>query len=88
MNITMDYVKMIQKYKSHEADTGSPAVQIVLLSEQINDLGKHLGEHNKDNSSRLGLLKIIGKRRRLLDYLAKENSELYSQIVADLKLRK
>lgn len=79
---------MIQKYQSHKSDTGSPAVQIVLLSEQINDLGKHLDQHNKDNSSRLGLLKIIGKRRRLLDYLSKENPEIYSQIISDLKLRK
>jgi len=79
---------MIKKYQSHAKDTGSPAVQIILLSEQINDLGKHLNIHGKDQSSRLGLLKIIGKRRRLLDYLAKENPESYKTIIGDLKLRK
>ncbi len=84
----MDYVKMIEKYQSHKADSGSPAVQIVLLSEQIEDLGNHLNKHGKDNSSRLGLLKIIGKRRRLLDYLNKENPDVYSKIISDLKLRK
>lgn len=84
----MKYLDMIKKYQVHEEDTGSSAVQIILLSEQISDLSKHLKKHDKDNSSRVGLLKMIGRRRRLLTYLAKENSEVYQKIIVDLKLRK
>jgi len=79
---------MIKKYQSHEEDTGSSAVQIILLSQQITDLSKHLKKHGKDNSSRVGLLKMIGRRRRLLTYLAQENQEIYKKIIIDLKLRK
>lgn len=84
----MNYIDMIKKYQAHQEDTGSPAVQILLLSQQIADLSSHLKKHHGDNSSRVGLLKMIGKRRRLLSYLAKENPETYQKIVADLKLRK
>ncbi len=84
----MKYTKMIEKYQSHKDDTGSPAVQIILLSKQIADLSGHLKKHAKDNSSRVGLLKMIGKRRRLLDYLSRENKELYQKMILDLGLRK
>ena len=84
----MNYIDMIKKYQVHTEDTGSSAVQIILLSQQINDLSKHLKKHGKDNSSRVGLLKMIGRRRRLLTYLDKENPEIYKKIISDLKLRK
>ena len=79
---------VIQANKTHENDTGSPEVQIAILSERINQLTEHLKVHKKDNHSRMGLFKMIGKRRRLLDYLAKKDIERYRAIIAKLGIRK
>ncbi|MCL5093937.1 MAG: 30S ribosomal protein S15 [Patescibacteria group bacterium] len=79
---------IIDTNKVHEKDTGSAEVQIALFSEQIKKLTDHLKLHKKDNHSRRGLLKMVGKRRRLLDYLAKKNKESYDKIVKSLGLRK
>ena len=79
---------VIQANKTHENDTGSPEVQIAILTERINQLTEHLKVHKKDNHSRRGLFKMIGKRRRLLDYLAKKDIERYRAIIAKLGIRK
>lgn len=79
---------IIDTYKRDEKDTGSPEVQIALLTERINELTEHLKIHKKDNHSRRGLLKMVGKRRNLLNYLAKKDIERYRDIVAKLGLRK
>ena len=73
---------------THEGDTGSPEVQIAILTARIQELTEHLKIHKKDNHSRRGLMKMVGKRRRLLDYLAKKDIERYRAIVAKLGLRK
>ncbi|MEI3392794.1 MAG: 30S ribosomal protein S15 [Clostridia bacterium] len=80
--------EIIAKYKRDEKDTGSPEVQIALLTERINELTEHLKVHKKDNHSRRGLLKMVGKRRNLLNYLAKKDVNRYREIVAKLGLRK
>ena len=79
---------VIQANKTHENDTGSPEVQIAILTERINQLTEHLKVHKKDNHSRMGLFKMIGQRRRLLDYLAKKDIERYRAIIAKLGIRK
>ncbi len=79
---------IIEKYKRDEKDTGSPEVQIALLTQRINELTEHLKVHKKDNHSRRGLLKMVGKRRNLLNYLARKDLERYRQIVEKLGLRK
>ncbi len=80
--------QIIEKYKREEKDTGSPEVQIALLTERINELTEHLKIHAKDNHSRRGLLKMVGKRRNLLNYLAKKDINRYREIVEKLGLRK
>ena len=80
--------EVINTYKREEKDTGSPEVQIALLTERINELTEHLKVHKKDNHSRRGLLKMVGKRRNLLNYLAKKDVNRYRDIVAKLGLRK
>jgi small subunit ribosomal protein S15 len=80
--------EIIQKYKREENDTGSPEVQIALLTERINELTEHLKVHMKDNHSRRGLLKMVGKRRNLLNYLAKKDVQRYRDILEQLGLRK
>ena len=80
--------EIINKYKRDENDTGSPEVQIALLTERINELTEHLKVHKKDNHSRRGLLKMVGKRRNLLNYLAKKDVNRYRDIVEKLGLRK
>ena len=80
--------QIIQDYKLHEGDTGSPEVQIAILTERINQLTEHLKVHKKDNHSRRGLLKMVGKRRKMLDYLAKKDIERYRAIIARLGIRK
>lgn len=80
--------ELIETYKRDEKDTGSPEVQISLLTERINELTEHLKIHIKDNHSRRGLLKMVGKRRNLLNYLAKKDEERYKTIVEKLNLRK
>ena len=80
--------EIIAKYGRKEGDTGSPEVQIALLTERINNLNEHLKINKKDNHSRRGLLKMVGARRGLLDYLKKTDLEGYRKLIADLELRK
>ena len=80
--------EIINTYKREENDTGSPEVQIALLTERINELTEHLKVHKKDEHSRRGLLKMVGKRRNLLNYLAKKDIERYRTIAQKLSLRK
>ena len=80
--------EIINTYKRDENDTGSPEVQIALLTERIAELTEHLKVHKKDNHSRRGLLKMIGKRRNLLNYLTKKDVNRYREIVKKLNLRK
>ena len=80
--------QIINEFKRHEGDTGSSEVQIALLTERINHLNEHLKEHLHDNHSRRGLLKMVGQRRGLLDYIKSKDIEKYRDIVARLDLRK
>lgn len=79
---------IIKEYAKHEGDTGSPEVQIALLTKRINDLTDHLRTHKKDHHSRRGLLKMVGQRRNLLNYLMKNDIERYRLIIARLGIRK
>ncbi|MGI6778012.1 MAG: 30S ribosomal protein S15 [Acetivibrionales bacterium] len=79
---------IIDQYKLHESDTGSPEVQIAILTERINHLNEHLKVHKKDHHSRRGLLKMVGQRRGLLNYLMKKDIERYRTIIDKLNLRK
>ncbi|MEW6409887.1 MAG: 30S ribosomal protein S15 [Nitrospirota bacterium] len=79
---------LIAKYRLHDTDTGSPEVQIALLSERINYLMEHFKFHKKDSHSRRGLLMIVGQRRRLLDYLKDNDAERYKRLIARLGIRK
>ncbi|MFA6000524.1 MAG: 30S ribosomal protein S15 [Thermoleophilia bacterium] len=83
-----DKESVMGKFSSHEGDTGSPEVQVALLTERINYLTEHLKTHKKDHHSRRGLLKMVGKRRRLLTYLQDKNVNRYRTLVKDLGLRK
>jgi len=78
--------KVLEKVRVHEKDTGSAEVQIALFSEEIDCLAKHLKKHKKDNSSRMGLLKMVAKRKRLLDYLKREYPKRHSVLVKKLEL--
>lgn len=80
--------RLIREYRMHDKDSGSPEIQIALLTERINELTEHLKRHSKDFSSRRGLLKLVGKRRRLLDYLKDTDLDGYRKIVEELGLRK
>ncbi|MDD3471182.1 MAG: 30S ribosomal protein S15 [Desulfomonilaceae bacterium] len=79
---------IIEKFKIHEKDTGSPEVQIALLSERIGYLTEHFKIHKKDHHSRRGLLKLVGQRRRLLDYLKTKSVDRYKTIIGELGIRK
>ncbi|MGC2424425.1 MAG: 30S ribosomal protein S15 [Nitrospirota bacterium] len=79
---------LIGKFKVHDTDTGSPEVQIALLSERIKYLTEHFKAHKKDFHSRRGLLKMVGRRRRLLDYLKKKSVDRYKRMVEEMGLRK
>ncbi len=79
---------IIGQYKLHESDTGSPEVQIALLTERVNHLTEHLKLHSKDFHSRRGLLMMVGRRRRLLDYLMKTDITSYRQLITELGLRR
>ena len=79
---------IIEQYATHAGDTGSPVVQIAVRTDRINTLTEHLREHKQDNHSRRGLLKMVGKRRKMLDYLAKKDIERYRAIIAKLGIRK
>lgn len=78
----------IRKFGKNPQDTGIPEVQIALLTARINDLTPHFEKHKKDHHSRVGLLKLVGKRRRLLDYLQEKEIERYRKIIAELQIRK
>ena len=79
---------IIGDYRTHEGDTGSPEVQVALLSERINYLTEHFKVHAKDHHSRRGLLKLVGQRRRLLDYLKSKDSDRYAALIQRLGIRK
>lgn len=82
-----DKTSIINKFKTNSKDTGSPEVQIALMTERINYLTEHLKIHKKDYHSRLGLMKIVGKRKRLLNYLKKESPQRYENLIKKLKIR-
>ena len=79
---------LINEFKIHDSDTGSPEVQIAIPSRRITDLTEHLKEHKKDHHSRRGLLMLVGQRRKLLDYLKSHKKEKYEQIIEKLGLRR
>ena len=79
---------VIEQYRVHQSDTGSPEVQIAILTERINYLTEHFKSHSKDHHSRRGLLKMVSKRRRLLDFLKEEDSKRYKAILKKLNIRK
>ncbi len=80
--------EVIGAYRTHESDTGSPEVQVAILSERINYLTEHFKTHVKDHHSRRGLLKLVGQRRRLLDYLKRKDADRYSELIHRLGIRK
>ncbi len=80
--------KIIKEHKIHDTDTGSVEVQVAILSEQIELLAKHLKKHSKDNHSRRGLLGMVSKRKRLLNYLAKEDEKRYNSLIKKIGLKK
>lgn len=81
-------LKIVSKHATHEGDTGSAEVQIALFTEEIEALSKHLKKHLKDNSSRTGLLKMVAKRKRLLDFLKKESPARHAKVIKELGLKK
>jgi len=84
----IDKSEIISKHKTSDSDTGSPEVQVALLTARINHLTDHFKVHKKDHHSRRGLLKLVGQRRRLLNYLKKKNIEGYRKLIVDLGLRR
>ena len=80
--------EVIGSYKTHDGDTGSPEVQVAILSERINNLTEHFKAHVKDNHSRRGLLKMVGQRRQLLDYLRRTNEASYKSLIEKLGIRR
>jgi small subunit ribosomal protein S15 len=79
---------VIQRFRTHDTDTGSPEVQIAILSERIGELTEHFKNHVKDHASRRGLLMLVSKRRRLLDYLKKHDTDRYRDVIGKLGIRK
>ena len=89
MGLTKDRkTELIGSYKTHEGDTGSPDVQVALVSERINYLTEHFKAHAKDHHSRRGLLMLVGRRRRLLDYLKSKDAQRYADLIKRLNIRK
>ena len=89
MTITLQRKKeLIEEYKTHPTDTGSPEVQVAILSERINYLTEHFKTHAKDHHSRRGLLMLVGRRRRLLDYFKTKDVQRYAQLIKRLNIRK
>lgn len=80
--------EIVEKFGANENDTGKPEVQVAILTARINDLTGHLGSHKKDHHSRRGLIQMVSKRRRLLNYLAKKDIHRYREVIAALSLRK
>ena len=87
MLTTQQKSKILSEYRVHEKDTGSPEAQVALFTKEIDRLAKHLKTHQKDNSSRVGLLKTVAKRKRLLDYLKREDAKRYTSLVKKLGLK-
>jgi small subunit ribosomal protein S15 len=81
-------LELIKKFGSHENDTGKTEVQVAILTKRINDLTEHFNAHNKDHHSRRGLMMMVGKRRRLLDYLANKDIARYRSLIKELNIRK
>ena len=88
MNIDGTKTDVIHKFQQHKSDTGSPEVQVALLTRRIESLTEHFKSHVKDHSSRRGLLKLVGQRRRLLEYLKRNDKNKYVKLIGDLGLRK
>ncbi len=89
--MALDKVKkqeIVNQFRLHETDTGSPEVQIALLSERLNSLTEHFRTHKKDHHSRRGLLKLVGQRRKILEYLKKNDKGKYEKLIGELGLRK
>lgn len=80
--------ELIKKFGKSENDSGTAEVQVAILTQRINELTDHFGKHSKDHSSRRGLMKMVGKRRRLLDYLAKKDINRYRAVIKELNIRK
>ena len=87
MLTTQQKSKILTQHRIHDKDTGSPEAQIALFTEEIERLAKHLKKHDKDNSSRVGLLKMVAKRKRLLDYLKRENPKRHNSVLKKLDLK-
>ena len=85
---TAKKAEIVEKFKTHDGDTGSPEVQVALLTERINGLTEHFKEHHKDHHSRRGLLLLVSKRKRLLSYLKRNDVERYRTLIKELGLRK
>jgi small subunit ribosomal protein S15 len=85
---TAKKTSLIERFRTHESDTGSPEVQIAILSERIGELTEHFKTHKKDHASRRGLLQLVSKRRRLLDYLKTHDSDRYRDVIGKLGIRK
>ena len=88
MLTTEDKAKIVAEFATHEGDTGSPEVQVALLTARINYLTEHFKTHKKDNHSRTGLLKLVARRRKLLDYLHRKDADRYFNLIKRLGLRK
>ena len=84
---TEEKASIVEKYKRNDGDTGSPEVQIALLTENINKLQSHFKNHNKDHHSRTGLIRMVNLRRKLLAYLKRKNVDTYSELIKELNLR-
>ena len=85
--LTEEKASIVEKYKRNDGDTGSPEVQIALLTENINKLQSHFKNHNKDHHSRTGLIRMVNLRRKLLAYLKRKNVDTYSELIKELNLR-
>lgn len=89
MSLTIEQKReIIERYRAHEDDTGSPEVQVALLTERIRTLTEHFKTHKQDHHSRRGLLRLVGRRRRLLEYLKKRESSRYFRLIGELGIRK
>ena len=85
--MTINKAEIVKKYQLHDGDVGSTSIQIAIITSRINDLRSHFDNHKKDNHSRQGLLKMVGRRRRLLEYLKRTDIERYRKLITDLGLR-
>ena len=88
MLATATKTELIERFRTHDSDTGSPEVQIAILSTRIRELNEHFNTHKKDHTSRRGLLMLVTKRRRLLDYLKTHDADRYRDVIAKLGIRK